>query len=98
MRNTRFVTLAVVLALGGAPSALAADAPLADAAEKADWPRVRALLKDRADATAAQADGMTALHWAAYHDHTEAAKLLLAAGAKATAENRYAVTPLALAC
>ena len=41
---------------------------------------------------------MTALHWAAYHDDSGAAKLLLAAGANAKAENRYGVTPLSLAC
>ena len=91
--------LAVLVVLCGAGSAAAtADAPLANAAEKADWPRVRALLKDRADANAAQADGMTALHWAAYHDEPETARLLLAAGARATAANRYGVTPLSLAC
>jgi uncharacterized protein len=90
-------TAALVLAFLASP-ALAADAPLADAAEKADWPRVRALLKERAAATAGQTDGMTALHWAIYHDHLDSAKLLLAAGAKAKAENRYGVTPLALAC
>jgi ankyrin repeat protein len=38
------------------------------------------------------------LHWAAYHDRADAAKLLLAAGAGAKAENRYGVTPLSLAC
>jgi ankyrin repeat protein len=81
-----------------AATAPAADAPLADAAEKADWSRVRALLCDHADTSAAQPDGMTALHWAAYHDHAEAAKLLIAAGASAKAENCYGVTPLALAC
>jgi ankyrin repeat protein len=90
---------AVVLALCGVSSpAIAADSPLADAAEKADWQRVKTLLKDRADVNAAQKDGMTALHWAAYHDHSEAAKLLLAAGATAKVENRYGVTPLSLAC
>ena len=96
MRTTRLATLAVVIAVS-AP-ARAADAPVADAAEKADWPRVRALLKDKADATAAQIDGTTALHWAAHHSNADAAKLLLAAGAKATAANRYGVTPLSLAC
>ena len=43
-------------------------------------------------------DGTTALHWAAYHDDVETAKLLLAAGANAKGENRYGVTPLSLAC
>ncbi|HET6575268.1 MAG TPA: ankyrin repeat domain-containing protein [Fimbriiglobus sp.] len=93
-----FAALAVGLCLLGGSPAGAADAPLADAAEKADWPRVRTLLKDHADANAAQVDGMTALHWAAYHDDTDAAKLLLAAGASAKAANRYGVTPLSLAC
>jgi len=91
--------LAAMLALGGlGSSALAADAPLADAAEKADWSRFRTLLNDRADVKAAQADGMTALHWAAHHDHAETARLLLAAGADVKAANRYGVTPLSLAC
>lgn len=77
---------------------LAADAPLADAAEKADWASVRTLLKNKLDVNAAQADGMTALHWAVYHDHAETAKALLAIGANAKAANRYGVTPLTLAC
>src|SRR5262245_38281372 len=81
-----------------ASPAHAADAPLADAAEKANWSRVRALLKDNADAKAVQVDGMTALHWAAFYDDADTAKLLLSAGASAKAENRYGVTPLALAC
>lgn len=77
---------------------VAANAPLADAAEKSDWPHVRALLKQHADVNAAQADGMTALHWAAQLDNLETAKLLLASGADAQATNRYGVTPLSLAC
>jgi ankyrin repeat protein len=99
MTNLLFTRLAstfiLVLVASLAP---AAEAPLADAAEKADWPGVRALLEKGADVNAAQADGMTALHWAAYHDEADAANTLLAAGAKATAANRYGVTPLSLAC
>ena len=41
---------------------------------------------------------MTALHWAAYHDDLETAKLLVAAKANVKAANRYGVTPLSLAC
>jgi ankyrin repeat protein len=78
--------------------AIAADAPIANAAEKADWPRVATLLKEQADVHAAQVDGMTALHWAAYHADAATAKLLIAAGASPKAQNRYGVTPLSLAC
>src|SRR5215217_341811 len=79
-------------------AARAADAPLADAAEKADWSRVRSLLSEHADVNVAQVDGMTALHWAAFHADADATKLLIAAKANAKAENRYGVTPLSLAC
>jgi ankyrin repeat protein len=92
------LTLAACLCPARAP---APPAPLADAAERADWPRVRALLADRADAAAVagvQADGTTALHWAAHHGNAEATKLLLSAGASAESANRYGVTPLSLAC
>ena len=72
--------------------------PLADAAEKSDRAAIRALLKQRADVNATQADGMTALHWAAHHDDREVAELLVRAGANVKAANRYGVTPLSLAC
>jgi ankyrin repeat protein len=82
---------------GRAPAATAA-AALADAAERADWATVRALLAQGADASAAQVDGMTALHWATYHDAHEITGALVAAGANVSAANRYGVTPLSLAC
>lgn len=86
-----------VFLLGNLP---AADSPasLADAAEDKDWPRVFTLLEAKNDPNAVQADGATALHWAAFHDAADVAQKLLAAGAKADAANRYGVTPLALAC
>ena len=52
--------------------ASAADATLADAAERAAWTQVRTLLTRNVDVNAAQADGMTALHWAAHHDDLDA--------------------------
>lgn len=98
-RRTLFVPLAIVLCLCGfARWTIAADAPLADAAEKENWLRVRTLVKSQADVNAAQPDGTTALHWAAFHDDLETAKQLLAAGASAKVVNRYGVTPLSLAC
>ncbi len=74
----------------------ASKAPLADAVEKLDHPAIRVLLKEQADVNAAQADGMTALHWAAYNNDVETAKLLARANVDAT--NRYGVSPLSLAC
>jgi uncharacterized protein len=72
--------------------------PLADAAEKKNWSQVRTLLKQRPPIDAPQADGMTALHWAAYHDDLEIATQLINAGASAKSANRYGVTPLSEAC
>lgn len=82
-----------------AASCLAASkSPLADAAEKSDRAAIRTLLKQRADVNAPQADGMTALHWAADLDDLETAKALAEAKANVMVTNRYGVTPLSLAC
>jgi ankyrin repeat protein len=77
---------------------LEAAAPVADAAERADWTQLRRLLEQPADARAAQPDGTTALHWAAHHASADAVRRLLAAGADPNAVTRYGVTPLSLAC
>lgn len=79
-------------------SLFAAEAPLADAVEKRNQSKIAALLKRKADVNAAQADGMTALHWAAYHEDLKTAKQIIAAGGNAKAKNRYGVTPLSIAC
>ena len=78
--------------------AVASDALLADAAEKMDRAKIRALLNQHVDVNAPQIDGMTALHWATYQDDLETTKLLVGAGANVKAANRYGVTPLSLAC
>jgi ankyrin repeat protein len=87
-----------VLLLASGWARAQAAASLADAAEKKDRARVAALLKQGADVNAAQADGMTALHWAAYHEDVPLTTQLLKAGAHADAANRYGVTPLSVAC
>ena len=73
------------------------DNPLVEAAKRADADAVRTLLDGGADANAAEADGTTALHWAARLDSVELAELLLARGADATAANAFGVRPLWLA-
>jgi len=76
----------------------ASDAPLADAAERRDQTAIRGLLKQRVDVNAPQADGATALAWAAHWDDLETADLLIRAGAQVDAANEHGVTPLALSC
>jgi ankyrin repeat protein len=71
---------------------------LPELAEKQDWRAVSAQIADKSDVNAAQADGATALHWAAYHDKAGIVEALLQAGAKANVTNRYGITPLLLAC
>jgi ankyrin repeat protein len=84
--------------IGMAGASMAADNPtLADAAEQRNAALVRTLLAKRADVNAAQVDGMTALHWAVYHDDTEMARLLVRSGAHVNATNVYGVPPLSLA-
>jgi ankyrin repeat protein len=76
---------------------LAGDLRLIDAVKGNDATAVRMLIAERVDVDATEADGSTALHWAAQRDNLEIARLLLAAGADARAANRYNVTPLFLA-
>jgi uncharacterized protein len=94
----RITTYGITLLLSTVSAYAASDAPLADAAEKMDRSRVRALLAQGVDVNAPQIDGMTALHWAAYQDDVEIAELLMRADANVKAVSRYGVTPLSLAC
>ncbi|MDO8677259.1 MAG: ankyrin repeat domain-containing protein, partial [Acidobacteriota bacterium] len=67
MRSTprrALVPLLAVLLIAAAGRGIA----LVDAARTADHVTVRALLKQGANVNAAEADGTTALHWAAYRD------------------------------
>ena len=94
---SRFVALLGLLVLVLTASARGADVPLVDAVKMGDSAIVRRLIADGADPNAGEADGTTALHWAARRDDVEAASLLLDAGADVDAANRYGVTPLLLA-
>jgi len=86
------ICLAVIL------SAAAVDTRLVDAAQQGDKDAVRALVVEKVDVDQAQGDGMTALHWAAFNDDLEVARILLDAGARLKVETRLgAVTPLFMA-
>ncbi len=97
--NARFLSLCLLaIASTAVLYAAAPDAPLADAAMAADNTAMRSLLNRKVDVNIAQADGTTALHWAARHDDLEITNLLIRAGANVKAANRFGITPLALAC
>ena len=88
------LVLSAALIIASPTGAAAADRPLADAAQRADWGVVRALVEQGADVRARQGDGATALHWAAYWDDVDVAGLLIDAGADVNAANDLGVTPL----
>ena len=91
-----WMILLLFVSLAG-PVAAGSDLDLVEAVEKGDRAAVRSLLEQQADVNVPQADGATALHWAAHRDDLETAELLIVAGANLNASNDYGVTPLSLA-
>ena len=90
--------VASVLLLGVSLSAAGRElSPLIEAVKSGDGAAARALLAKKADVNVAEADGTTALHWAAELDDLQMAEALIRAGAKAQIANRHGVTPLHLA-
>src|SRR5689334_16000865 len=93
------VALVVAVATTGGAAAPGGDARVAAAAMNGDMQTVRSLVNQKADVNVALGDGMTALHWAAFKDDLEMAKLLLRAGANVKATTRIGdMTPLFVAC
>src|SRR3954463_1111269 len=79
-------------------AAPAGAAAFVEAAMNGNRDAVRALLKEGADVNTTQADGMTALHWAAQKGDVELAKMLLYASANLKATTRIGgYTPLLIA-
>jgi len=96
--HNRFVACVGVLVLCvTAPGRGAGKSDVADAAMRGDRAALRALLQQKADVSAPQIDGATALHWAVYRGDVEMADLLIRSGANVKAVNREGVTPLAMA-
>lgn len=88
-RRNRFgLSLLAAVFLAASVSASQDAAPVAAAAQARNKEAVRALLKEGADVNAATGDGMTALHWAAYHGDAELTSMLLYAGANRRATTR----------
>jgi ankyrin repeat protein len=95
--HRRLTALAGVVLVCAAVGAAEAQVRLVAAIKANDVAAVRALLDERGDVNAVEADGTTALHWAVDREATELVQLLIRAGANVTATNRYGVTPLWLA-
>ena len=73
---------------------LLAAAPLADAVKSGDRAGALALIAQRVDVNAPEADGTTALHWAVHHHDLDLVDRLIRAGAKVNARNDYGATPM----
>ena len=94
LRLASLVALSLTVLAGATPD----ESPVADAAQRGDLEAVRTLLKQGADPNAAQADGLTALHWAALNDELGMAQVLLYAGATVSPVTRVGgYNPLHLA-
>ena len=91
MMRHLMLAAAGVLALGSA----LADSPVADAIQKGRRDVALDLIAKGADVNAAQADGSTPLHWAAYKLDQELVQKLLDRGAKTDAMNEYGSSPIA---
>jgi ankyrin repeat protein len=94
VRNVCLVALLSAADLGAAGGGQSGE--LIAAVRSGNHDAVQVLLHQAA-VNAREADGTTALHWAARAGDVECVRLLLQAGADAKAANRYGVTPLALA-
>jgi ankyrin repeat protein len=95
MRNRLLVVFIVGLAVCAV--AAAASSPVADAAMSRQIAGLKSLIAQKADVNAPQADGATAIQWAAYNNDLDMADVLLAAGANPKIANRDGATPLTLA-
>jgi ankyrin repeat protein len=91
------VAASLVAALLPTPAHAVDPTPLVDAVTRGDVATVRALIAQKIDVDAVRVDGTTALHVAVNADRLDIADVLLRAGAKAAASDRYGITPLYLA-
>ncbi len=92
------LVLVLVVACASSLSAAEDDRRLVEAAKAGDWATVHSLVDAGSDANTPQADGASALHWAAFWNEFHALDRLLEAGASVDAANDYGATPLWVAC
>ena len=85
MRFRGWLHVVAIGCLAGTMSVFAAGSPLIDAVKKQDVQAVRSPPEAEVDLNATEADGFTALHWAAQRNNLQLVDLLLSAGANAKA-------------
>jgi ankyrin repeat protein len=76
---------------------------LVDAIERKQWSDVDRIINRSSDElskqlTYVQPDGMTALHWAVFHQKSELVGKLLLAGIECDVATKYGISPLTIAC
>jgi len=79
-------------------SVRASGSELLEAAQRNNTETVLTLLAEGINVNASQADGATALHWAAHWNEISVAQQLIDAGAVVSAVNEFGLTPLSMAC
>jgi uncharacterized protein len=97
MRTLRYAGLLAAVAVASLGAAGGNGIRIVDAAKQGNAAAVKTLIAQHADVNAAEADGMTALHWAVRANDMPTVQMLLRAGAKVNAASRYGMTPILLA-
>ena len=97
MKIVRYACLLAAAAAVSLSAAGGAGVRLVDAVKQGNTAAVKTLIAQKADVNAAEADGMTALHWAVRANDVPTVQMLLRAGAKVNTASRYGMTPLLLA-
>ena len=91
--RTRLVA-AIAMLVAASSIAIAADATLLDAAERADRAAALRLLAKGANPNAPGPDGTTAIMWAASNDDVELVRALIKAGANVKLKNQFGTSAL----
>jgi ankyrin repeat protein len=101
MNTSKDVKVFALVLLLATPIALASainNASLIDAVKSHNLRLIQSLLSRHIDVNRPQADGSTALMWAAYQDDVATAKALIRSGANVNATNALGAKPLSIAC
>ncbi len=97
MKTGRYIALLAAVSVASLSAAAGGSLKVVDAAKQGNREAVRALIAQKANVNAAEADGMTALHWAVRANDLQTVQMLIRAGANVNAASRYGMTPIIFA-